>query len=92
MVFADGVANPQIFGIVDIQKFCSHKDRKNLANFFLGRHLAKCFLRPLFTFVVEVYRPGLLVFIFCRAQSNEGTDNQSKHAKLSKHQQTIAWE
>ncbi len=92
MVFVDGVANLQIFGIVDIQEFCSYKNRKNLTNFFFGRKLAKSFLRPFFTFVVKVYWPGLLVFIACVAKSDERTNNHRKSAKLSQHQQTIAWE
>ena len=71
VIFEDGVAEPQILGVVDIQELCPHPGHEELSHFFFDGEFAQSFLRPFLAVAVKMDGAGLL--IFC---ASEGWENK----------------
>src|SRR5580698_5102638 len=91
MVFADAVAELQVFRGVDVQKFGAHPDHKKLADFFFGRELAQGSRCPFFAFAIKMNTARLQILFVGERRAGEDPEDCQEQANLSKHEQTIAW-
>ncbi len=90
MVFANGVAQLEVFRALGIQKFGVHPDHEQLAYLLFDGHLVEGFFRPLLAVAIEAQGTGLLKFFFRRSRRGQQAEEQQAGESGAKHAPTIA--